>query len=143
MPCTLPAQPNVQSRRAAMALVPQQPGGIVDDLTVACALDDALSLAHRRLGRPLEVDLNHLESLQALALSAPEAWRRAVAPRREEAALWLYTVAVGVGAMGLPDHAVALLDVLPDVPGGARGRRGLLCTMLASSRPATAAGRAS
>ena len=136
------AQPAVPVRRDALTLLPQPPAGGVDDRTIERALDDALSLAQRRLGRPLEVDLNCLESLQSLALAAPAAWLRVVAPRREETALWLYTVAVGVGTLGLPDHAVALLDVLPGVPGGARGRRGLLCTLLASSLKVSAMDRA-
>lgn len=142
-----PIAPTVSPRRpdarTPLAGLPDRPTGPVDDFAIGRTLDDALSLAQRRLGRPLDVDLDHLESLQALAVAAPNAWRLAIGPRREEAALWLYTVAVGVGAMGLPDHAVALLDVLPGVPGGARGRRGLLCALLASAMKSAPVERAS
>lgn len=101
------------------------------------ALDDALSLRRRCEGRQSDVlaqELARLERLQALSLADPQLWLRAVAPRAEELALWLYGIAIGVGALGLPREAMALLDVLAGVPGGARGRRELLWELLLAQR---------
>jgi len=104
----------------------------------ARALDAALSLA-QRLGsgddkrRPLSAELRHLERLHDLALRQPLAWQEAVTERREEAALWLYGVALGVAAHGLHTEALVLLNVLPGVAAGAEGRRALLLELVAAA----------
>lgn len=103
------------------------------------ALSSAVSLSRRCAPSPrafrLEDDLSHLERLQALAAQAPDLWRVGVAARRHELALWVYGVAMAVASLGLHREALALLDVLPEVPAGADGRRELLEELLTHAAP--------
>ena len=71
-------------------------------------------------------ELVRLGALQELARVTPMAWRKAALERREELGFWLFNVAIGVAATG--DHAagLALLQALPCVGAGERGRRELL-----------------
>ena len=108
-----------------------------NDGRIARALDDALSLRRRceaGHGDALAEELARLERLQALSQSNPALWHRVVAPRADELALWLYGIAIGVAALGLPREALALLDVLAGVPAGAAGRRELLWELMLAQR---------
>lgn len=108
-----------------------------NDGLMARALDEALSLRRRceaRQGDALAEELARLERLQALSQSNLPLWHRAVAPRADELALWLYGIAIGVAALGLPREALALLDVLAGVPAGAAGRRELLWELMEAQR---------
>lgn len=98
------------------------------DLTNACALQRTFCRRDR-----LGLELARLERLQQLAMLWPYQWRRATAACRESLALWLYGVALGVAGLGLHDAAVALLDSLPGIDGGAGGRRDLLRALLADA----------
>jgi hypothetical protein len=113
------------------------------DVALDQALTAAVSLSRRCAPMPrafrLEDDLAHLERLQALAAQAPELWQTGVQPWRFELALWVYGVAMAVASLGLHREAVALLDVLPEVPAGADGRRELLCELMAAVNPEPAA----
>ena len=114
-------------------------GSVRTDDKVQRALDDALSLRRRceaQHGDVLAQELARLERLQALSQANAPLWRKLVAPRAEELALWLYGIAIGVGALGLPREAMALLEVLDGVPGGGRGRRELLWELLEAQRGA-------
>jgi hypothetical protein len=107
------------------------------------ALASAVSLSRRCAAIPrtfrLEDDLAHLERLQGLAAQAPDLWRVGVAARRHELALWVYGVAMAVASLGLYREALALLDVLPEVPAGADGRKELLEELLTHATPERAA----
>ncbi|MSQ81955.1 MAG: hypothetical protein EXR77_03440 [Myxococcales bacterium] len=77
-------------------------------------------------GDLLQGELRRLDRLHRCARIRPQTYADAIDGHRAALALWLYGIAVGVAAQGLPEAALALLDVLPSVPAGGHGRRELL-----------------
>lgn len=111
------------------------------ELELACALPRSFG-QRQRLGE----ELQRLERLQLLAQLWPSQWRRCTADCREALALWLFGVALGVAGLGMPEAALALLDALPGIGGGAQGRLQLLQSLIADDdglalRPAQGGGR--
>ena len=98
------------------------------DLTAATRVA-SLFVARDRLA----AELRRLDRLHRCAHAAPQRFARMIAGQQKALSLWLYGVAVGVAAQGLPDTALALLDLLPGVAAGAQGRRELLLDLLGDS----------
>lgn len=112
------------------------------DLKIEILLEQTLSPQRRQTVKrdALTFELLRLETLQQMASDQPRAWQRAVKHRRHELALWLFTVAVGVAALGLHREALEILAVLPGVQGGGQGRLELLQELLQASEPVKMAG---
>ena len=107
------------------------------DLEAEKVLSETLSPQRRQTVKrdQLTAELLRLERLQEMASHLPDVWRRVAQPRQHELALWLFTVAVGVAALGFQIDALAILDVLPGIHGGGQGRRELLEELLQTSEP--------
>lgn len=81
-------------------------------------------------GDLLQGELRRLDRLHRCARIRPRTYAEAIDGHRAALALWLYGIAVGVAAQGLPEAALALLDVLPSVQAGGHGRRELLSDLI-------------
>lgn len=112
------------------------------DLKIEILLEQTLCPQRRQTVKreALTFELLRLETLQQMANDQPRVWLRATKGRRHELALWLFTVAIGVAALGLHREALEILCVLPGVPGGAQGRLELLQELLLASEPVQMAG---
>ena len=86
-----------------------------------------------RQAQRLGDELQRLQRMHLHARTRPQQWRAAIAGHQTAISLWLYGVALAVLAQGLPDAALALLDILPGIDGGSGGKRALLLELLAAS----------
>ncbi len=113
------------------------PDGLLDPLPDLAPDLDAASRPAGWIGRRqhLAFELARLDRLHQAARTRPQLWQRAISGRQTAVGLWLYSVAVGVLAQGLPEAALALLDVLPGIDGGCGGKRALLAELVLATCP--------
>jgi hypothetical protein len=93
---------------------------------------DWASDPQRHFGRAdlLGGELKRLERLQRWAQRHGEGWRQAIHGRELGLGIWLYGIALGIAAMGHGRAALSLLEALPQIDGGAHGRRDLLAGLV-------------